>query len=198
MDWTKLTVKKIESIDSTEAFLNNDGSLTEIIYKEVPTTKEASEKVLKDASMDEVFEAMKLLFNYCKDKEEYQEKFEKVIEDLPDDQKPIARKMISGDIDFIKEGINKRLDNYGEYYSLEPNTSYIVTFNENESPKEGLITLAYSVYRDFGLIKDESKLLLAGISLNIFKDNGEVKALLTTSNTSFIINKGQYLVTACI
>lgn len=197
MDWTRLTVKKIESIDSTEAFLNDDGSLTEIIYKEVPTTKEASEKVLKDTSMDEVFEAMKLLFNYCKDKEEYQEKFERVIEDLPDDQKPIARKMISGDIDFIKEGINKRLDNYGEYYSLEPNISYIVTFNENEPPKEGLITRT-SDYRDFGLIKDESKLLLVGIRLNIFKDNDEVKALLTTSNTSFIINKGQYLVTACI
>lgn len=197
MGWTRLTIKKIESIESSEVFLNDDGSLTEIIYKEVPTTKEASEKVLKDTSMDEVFEAMKLLFDYCKDKEEYQEKFEKVIEDLPEDQKPIARKMISGDMDFIKEGINKRLDNYGEYYSLEPNTSYIVTFNENESPKEGLIT-STSDYRDFGLIKDESKLLLAGIRLNIFKDNGKVKALLTTSNTSFIINKGQYLVTACI
>lgn len=197
MDWTRLTVKKIESIESSEVFLNDDGSLTEIIYKEVPTTKEASEKVLKDTSMDEVFEAMKLLFNYCKDKEEYQEKFERVIEDLPEDQKPIARKMISGDMDFIKEGINKRLDNYGEYYSLEPNTSYIVTFNENESPKEGLI-IRTSDCRDFGLIKDESKLLLAGIRLNIFKDNDEVKALLTTSNTSFIINKGQYLITACI
>ena len=197
MGWTRLTIKKIESIESSEVFLNDDGSLTEIIYKEVPTTKEASEKVLKDTSMDEVFEAMKLLFNYCKDKEEYQEKFERVIEDLPEDQKPIARKMISGDMDFIKEGINKRLDNYGEYYSLEPNTSYIVTFNENESPKEGLIVSA-SDCRDFGLIKDESKLLLAGIRLNIFKDNGEVKALLITSNTSFIINKGQYLVTACI
>ena len=188
MGWTRLTIKKIESIESSEVFLNDDGSLTEIIYKEVPTTKEASEKVLKDTSMDEVFEAMKLLFNYCKDKEEYQEKFERVIEDLPEDQKPIARKMISGDMDFIKEGINKRLDNYGEYYSLEPNTSYIVTFNENESPKEGLIVSA-SDCRDFGLIKDESKLLLAGIRLNIFKDNGEVKALLITSNTSFIINK---------
>ena len=197
MDWTRLTVKKIESIESSEVFLNDDGSLTEIKYKEVPTTKEASEKVLKDTSMDEVFEAMGLLFNYCKDKEEYQEKFEKVIEDLPEDQKPIARKMISGDMDFIKEGINKRLENYGEYYPLEPNTSYIVTFNENESPKEGLIVSALD-YRDFGLIKDESKLFLAGIRLNIFKDNGEVKALLTTSNTSFIINKDQYLVTACI
>ena len=197
MDWTRLTVKKIESIESSEVFLKDDGSLTEIKYKEIPTTKEASEKVLKDTSMDEVFEAMKLLFNYCKDKEEYQEKFEKVIEDLPDDQKPIARKMIDGDMDFIKEGINKRLENYGEYYSLEPNTSYIVTFNENESSKEGLIVSALD-YRDFGLIKDENKLLLAGIRLNIFKVNDEVKALLTTSNTSFIINKGQYLVTACI
>ena len=71
MDWTRLTVKKIESIESSEVFLKDDGSLTEIKYKEIPTTKEASEKVLKDTSMDEVFEAMKLLFNYCKDKEEY-------------------------------------------------------------------------------------------------------------------------------
>ena len=82
MDWTRLAVKKIESIESSEVFLNDDGSLTEIKYKEVSTTKEASEKVLKDTSMDEVFEAMKLLFDYCRDKEEYQEKLNNSISSL--------------------------------------------------------------------------------------------------------------------
>ena len=190
MQWTKLTVKKIDAFNPQEVYLNKEGEAVNIDYKEAPTVKSFYEESLKGSSeedLDKMFKFYEETLKEASKDESFKDQIEDSINNLPERYKDKGEEILRGDFSYIRNTLKQMMQNDKDYY-LDSNKSFIITFNEKPTSNEASI----------GNIRGEQNLFLMGARINVFEELGVIKGLLTTSDCSLIIKKDQYLVEAYI